>query len=64
MLFVALIFPVALLVVAMLLSRLESWMDGPPVPTRRVVSPVPEDADALPRGEQSWVHGIKEGAAR
>lgn len=63
MLIVALIFPVALLVVPLLLSGLERWVDGGPVQTWRFLSPAPDDADAFPRGEP-WAHGIKEGATR
>jgi hypothetical protein len=39
MLLIALIFPFALLVVALLLSRLEDWVDAAPNPTQRVASP-------------------------
>jgi hypothetical protein len=63
MLIIALIFPVALLVVAMLLASLENWVDGAPVPIRRFGASALEDAELFPRGEP-WARGIREGATR
>jgi hypothetical protein len=63
MLIIALMFPVALLVVAMLLARLENWVDGESLRTRRFVSPAMDDAGPFPRGEP-WAHGVREGATR
>ena len=63
MLTIALIFPVALLTVAMLLARVEDWVDRAPTGPRGFDSPTVDDADPLRRGEP-WAHTTKERAAR
>lgn len=63
MLIIALSFPVAILLVALLLARVENWVDAAAVPDRRLISLDGDDADLSRRGEP-WVRGVRQGAAR
>jgi hypothetical protein len=63
MLIIALIFPFALMLVAMLLARVEDWVDGSGARSGVRGSPAVDDVDRLRRGEP-WAHQVREGAAR